>query len=121
MTVKIISKPVKICSFIIFPRCLKVKIFFDFIGICTEQILLFLIIRKSSRRTALTIANAPRTLCAESEAALTRFFLSPPFSQPRPPENRGAGAAKGHANAAACNFRRLASMLFMDAQLVNIL
>ena len=113
MTVKIISKPVKICSFIIFPRCLKVKIFFDFIGICTEQILLFLIIPKPSRHITLTIANAPRTLCAESEAALTRFFLSPPFSQPLPPENRGTGAAKGHANAAVCNFRRLASMLLL--------
>ena len=73
MTVKIISKSVKICSEIIFTRCLKVKIFFDFIGICTEQILLFLIIPKSSRPIALTIANAPRTLCAGSKAALTGF------------------------------------------------
>ena len=73
MTVKIISKSVKICSEIIFTRCLKVKIFFDFIGICTEQILLFLIIPKSSRPIALTIANAPRTLCAGSKGALTGF------------------------------------------------
>ena len=73
MTVKIISKPVKICSEIIFTRCFIAKIFFDFIGICTEQILLFLIIPKSSRPIALTIANAPRTLCAGSKAALTGF------------------------------------------------
>ena len=73
MTVKIISKPVKICSEIIFTRCFIAKIFFDFIGICTEQILLFLIIPKSSRPIALTIANAPRTLCADSCVALTSF------------------------------------------------
>ncbi|MFW5546501.1 MAG: hypothetical protein ACOCNO_05650, partial [Bacteroidales bacterium] len=113
MTVKIISKPVKICSFIIFPRCFIAKNSLFFVEIFSEQISLSLIIPKSSRHVALTIANAPRTLCAESEAALTRFFLSPPFSQSLPPENRGAGAAKGHANAAACNFRRLASMLLL--------
>ena len=111
MTVKIISKLVKICSLIIFPKCFIVKNSLFFVEIFSEQISLSLIIPKSSRRIALTIANAPRTLCAESEAVLTRFFLYPPFSQPLPPENRCAGAAKGHANAAACNFRRLASML----------
>ena len=112
---------VKICSEIIFTRCFIAKNSLFFVEIFSEQIFLSLIIPKSSRHVALTIANAPRTLCAESEAALTRFFLSPPFSQPLPPENRGAGAEKGRANAVACNFRRLASMLFMDAQLVNIL
>ena len=73
MTVKIISKLVKICSFIIFPKCFIVKIFFDFIEICSEQIFLSLIIHKSSRRAVLTIANARFTLCAESLAALTSF------------------------------------------------
>ena len=73
MTVKIISKLVKICSFIIFPMCFIVKIFFDFIEICSEQIFLSLIIYKSSRRAVLTIANARFTLCAESLAALTSF------------------------------------------------
>ena len=73
MSVKIISKLVKICSFIIFPMCFIVKIFFDFIEICSEQIFLSLIIHKSSRRAVLTIANARFTLCAESLAALTSF------------------------------------------------
>ena len=58
MTVKIISKPVKICSYVVFPLCLKVKIFLVLADFFTEQILLFLIIPKSLRRTALTIANA---------------------------------------------------------------
>ena len=47
MTVKIISKPVKICSFIIFTKCFKVKIFLVLADFFTEQILLFLIIPKS--------------------------------------------------------------------------
>ena len=81
MTVKIISKSVKICSEIIFTRCLKVKIFFDFIGICTEQISLFLIILKSSRRIALTFAKAKMPLCAESKAALTSFWDCPYVGQ----------------------------------------
>ena len=75
MSVKIISKPVKICSFIIFPMCFIVKIFFDFIEICSEQIFLSLIIYKSSRRAALTIANARFTLCADSCVALTSFVF----------------------------------------------
>ena len=58
MTVKIISKPVKICSFIIFPMCRIVKISSVFVEICSEQISIVLIIPKSSRRAALTIANA---------------------------------------------------------------
>ena len=75
MTVKIISKPVKICSFIIFPMCFKVKISLIFVEIITEQISIVLIIPKSLRRIALTIANAPFTLCAEVHGALTSFIL----------------------------------------------
>ena len=75
MTVKIISRPVKICSFIIFPKCFKVKISLFFVEIFSKQISLFLIIPKSSRRTALTIANANFTFCAEREAALTSFVF----------------------------------------------
>ena len=79
MTVKIISKLVKICSLIVFTRYLKVMIFSDFIEIFKEQISVFLIIPKLSRRTALTIVNAPGTLCAPREAALTSFaFLALP-------------------------------------------
>ena len=59
MTVKIISKPVKICSFIIFPKCFKVKISLISVEIITEQMARFIIIPKSARRAALTIANAP--------------------------------------------------------------
>ena len=73
MTVKIISRPVKICSFIIFPMCFKVKISLIFEDFFSEQIFLSLIIPKSSRRAALTIANAPFTLCAERRTALTSF------------------------------------------------
>ena len=73
MTVKIISKPVKICSEIIFTRCFIAKNSFKFARNFSEQILLFLIIPKSSRPIALTIANATRTLCAGSKAALTGF------------------------------------------------
>ena len=57
--VKIISKLVKICSFIIFPKCFKVKISLIFVEFFSEQIFLSLIISKSSRKAALTIANAP--------------------------------------------------------------
>ena len=35
-----------------------------------------LIIYKSSRRAALTIANAPFTICAAREAALTSFEIN---------------------------------------------
>ena len=73
MTVKIISKPVKICSEIIFTRCFIVKNSLFFVEIFSEQIFLSLIIYKSLRRAALTIANAPRTLCADSYVALTSF------------------------------------------------
>ena len=59
MTVKIISKPVKICPFIVFPMCLKVKILMLFAEFFSEQIFLSLIISKSSRKAALTSANAP--------------------------------------------------------------
>ena len=75
MTVKIISKPVKICSFIIFPMCFKVRNSLIFEEFFSEQISLSLIIPKSSRRIALTIANAPQTLCAESKAGLTGFNI----------------------------------------------
>ena len=47
MTVKIISKPVKICSFIIFTKCFKVKISLIFAEFFSEQISLSLIIYKS--------------------------------------------------------------------------
>ena len=77
MTVKIISKPVKICSFIIFPKCFFVKISLFFVEIFSKQIFLSLIIPKSSRRAALTIANAPSTLCAERRTALTSFTFIP--------------------------------------------
>ena len=73
MTVKIISKPVKICPFIVFPMCLKVKILMLFAEFFSEQIFLSLIIYKSSRRAALTIANARFKLCADSCVALTSF------------------------------------------------
>ena len=75
MTVKIISKLVKICSLIIFPMCRIVKISLFFVEIFSEQIFLSLIIYKSLRRAALTIANAPFTLCAEVHGALTSFIL----------------------------------------------
>ena len=73
MTVKIISKLVKICSLIIFPKCFIVKNSLFFVEIFSEQISLSLIIYKSLNRTALTIANALSTLCAGKEAALTCF------------------------------------------------
>ncbi|MDY5452265.1 MAG: hypothetical protein SPG28_05245 [Alloprevotella sp.] len=77
MTVKIISKPVKICSFIIFPMCFKVRNALIFEDFFSEQISLSLIIPKSSRRAALTIANTPFTLCAERRTELTSFaFIS---------------------------------------------
>ena len=79
MTVKIISKLVKICSLIVFLRCWIVKISSVFVRIVKERISLLLIIPKLSRRTALTIVNAPGTLCAPREAALTSFaFLALP-------------------------------------------
>ena len=62
---KIISKPVKICSFVIFLMCFKVKISSVFVKIFSEQISIVLIIPKLSPVVALTIANAPFTLCAE--------------------------------------------------------
>ena len=76
MTVKIISKPVKICSFIIFTKCLKVKNSIIFVALFSEHISAILIIPKLSSKLVLTIANAPRTLCAESKAALTGFDFS---------------------------------------------
>ena len=45
------------------------------VEIITEQISIVLIIPKSLRRIALTIANAPFTLCAEVHGALTSFIL----------------------------------------------
>ena len=80
---KLISNPVKICSFIIFTRCFIVKFFFDSIEICSEQIFFSLIIYKSSRHAALTIENAKMPLCAESEKALTRFFAFLPYRSPQ--------------------------------------
>ena len=75
MTVKIISKPVKICPFIVFPMCFKVNITLIFAEIISEQISIVLIIPKLSRRAALTIANAPFTIHAEVHSALTSFIL----------------------------------------------
>ena len=78
MSVKIISRLVKICLGIIFTMCLKVEFSSVSVEIFSEQISAFLIIHKSFRRAALTIANAVFTLCAGREAALTsfEFFLS---------------------------------------------
>ena len=45
------------------------------VEIITEQISIVLIIPKSLRRIALTIANAPFTLCAEVHYALTSFIF----------------------------------------------
>ena len=75
MSVKIISKLVKICSFIIFPKCFIVKISLIFAGIIKEQISVVLIIPKLLPEVVLTIANAPRTLCADSCVALTSFVF----------------------------------------------
>ena len=80
MSVKIISKLVKICSLIIFPMCRIVKISLFFVEIFSEQIFLSLIIYKSLCRAALTIANAVFTLCAGDEAALTSFELQCPVA-----------------------------------------
>ena len=73
MSVKIISKPVKICSYIIFPMCFIVKISLKSAGIFSEQISAVLIIPKLLSELALTNANAKSTLCAERGTALTRF------------------------------------------------
>ena len=73
MTVKIISKPVKICSLIVSPRCFIVKNYMIFVEISTEQISIVLIIPKLSRRIALMNANAKSTLCAGSGAAVCFF------------------------------------------------
>ena len=52
---------------------MKISLFF--VEIFSKQIFLSLIIYKSSRRAALTIANAPFTLCAEVHGALTSFVF----------------------------------------------
>ena len=52
---------------------MKISLFF--VEIFSKQIFLFLIIPKSSRRAAFTIANAPFTLCAEVHGALTSFIF----------------------------------------------
>ena len=75
MTVKIISKPVKICPFIVFPMCLKVKNLMLFAEFFSGQIFFVLIIPKLLPKVVLTIANAPRTLCADSCVALTSFVF----------------------------------------------
>ncbi|MGM9692183.1 MAG: hypothetical protein ACI3X6_03140 [Alloprevotella sp.] len=75
MTVKIISRLVKICSLIVFPMCFEVKNSMIFAEIFSEQISTILIIPKLSSKLALTVANAPFTICAESKAALTGFIL----------------------------------------------
>ena len=80
MSVKIISKSVKICSGISFAMCYNVIISSVLVEIFSEQIFLSLIIYKSLRRAALTIANAVFTLCAGGEAALTSFKLQCPVA-----------------------------------------
>ncbi|MGM9692237.1 MAG: hypothetical protein ACI3X6_03410 [Alloprevotella sp.] len=75
MSVKIISKIMKNCSLIVSTKCLKVKIPLLFTGILKELNSVVLIIPKLARCSVLTIANAPLTLCAGSEAALTGFCL----------------------------------------------
>ena len=52
---------------------MKISLFF--VEIFSKQIFLSLVIYKSSRRAALTIANAPFTLCAEVHGALTSFIF----------------------------------------------
>ena len=59
MTVKIISRIVKIISLIVFAMCLKVKISLIFVDYFSKQNPIVLIISKSLRRAALTIANVP--------------------------------------------------------------
>ena len=59
MSGKIISKIVKIIALIVFTKCFIVKLFLIFVEFFSDQIFLSLIISKSSRKAALTIANAP--------------------------------------------------------------
>ncbi|MGM9692620.1 MAG: hypothetical protein ACI3X6_05350 [Alloprevotella sp.] len=73
MSVKIISRLVKICPFIVFTMCLKVEISSVCVEFFSGLVSASLIIPKSLRRAALTIANAVFTLYAGSEAALTSF------------------------------------------------
>ena len=96
MTVKIISKPVKICSFIIFTKCFKVKISLIFAEFFSEQIFVSLIIPKLLPKVVLTIANAPRTLCAGSAKALTSFA---------PPRLCSRAACAGNCAQEAAKFR----------------
>ncbi|MGM9693188.1 MAG: hypothetical protein ACI3X6_08255 [Alloprevotella sp.] len=77
MTVKIISKCVKIISLIVFPMCFIVKNIFILVDFFSDKISFVLIIPKSSRRAALKIVNAPETFCAGRGAALRRFVFSP--------------------------------------------
>ena len=58
MTVKIISRIVKIISLIVSPMCFIVKISLIFVDYFSEQNSIVLIISKSLRKVALTIANA---------------------------------------------------------------
>ena len=96
MTVKIISKPVKICSLIVSPRCFIVKNSLIFAGIIKEQISVVLIIPKLLPKVVLTIANAPLTLCAGSAKALTSFA---------PPRLCSRAACAGNRAPAAAKFR----------------
>lgn len=59
MTVKIISRIVKIISLIVFAMCFIVKICLIFVEFFSEQNSIVLIISKSLRRAVLTIANVP--------------------------------------------------------------
>ena len=77
MTVKIISKLVKICSLIIFAKSFIVKISIIFVVIFSEQVSVPLIILKLIGKDALTIANSLPKFSAECGTALTDFFFSP--------------------------------------------
>ena len=57
MTVKIISRIVKIISLIVLAMCLKVKISLIFVDYFSEQNSIVLIISKSLRHTGLMNAN----------------------------------------------------------------
>ena len=81
MTVKIISKTVKICSLIIYAKCFIREIFFKIVRMITGQISFFLIIPKILPGMVLMIANAKVSLCAGRSSALTSFCYL--FRKPR--------------------------------------
>ena len=76
MTVKIISKTVKICSLIIYTKCFIREIFFKIVRMITEQISFFLIIPKILSGMVLTIANAKSKSLRRTELDINKFLLS---------------------------------------------